>query len=86
MPASPPFVDPSTNTLDTDQIVAEAVPLAKLVGLFAAVALVPMVLSFVALGGLVGVLLTLLTQFVLAVGAGIVLIYVIARGRQLTGQ
>lgn len=46
MSRSPPFIDPETNELDLEQIRAEAVPVAALVLLFAAVALVPFVLAF----------------------------------------
>ncbi|WP_459192845.1 hypothetical protein [Halosimplex sp. J119] len=87
MPSSKPFIDPTTGELDTDQILAEAVPIGKLVLLFGAVSLVPFGLTFLALGNsLVGVLLAALGQFVLAVGAAVVLIYAVARGRQLSGE
>ncbi|WP_254271594.1 hypothetical protein [Haloarcula marina] len=87
MPSQPPFVDPVTNELDTDQILAEAIPLAKLVGVFVAVALVPLGLGFFALGNsAIGAILALLGQFVLAVGTGVVLLYVVARGRQLSSE
>jgi len=87
MPSRPPFADPATGTLDTAQLLSEAVPLAKLIATFVAVALVPFALSFlVGFGGSLGALLTVLGQFVLAVGSGIVLIYCIARGIQLAGE
>lgn len=41
MPSPKPFVDPTTGDLDTNQILSEAVPLGKLVGLFVALGLVP---------------------------------------------
>lgn len=87
MPSSRPFVDSGTGTLDTGQIFAEAVPLAKLVGVVVAVALVPF--AFVlAVGGHspLGLLFTFVAQFVLAVGSGVVLVYVVARGVALAGD
>lgn len=81
----PPFVDPETGSIDTDQVLAEAIPLGSLVGLVAAVALVPFVLAFAA-DDLVGMAFALIGQFVLAVGAGVVLIYVVSRGIQLAGE
>ncbi|WP_123534341.1 hypothetical protein [Halosimplex salinum] len=87
MPSTRPFVDPTTGELDTGQILSEAVPLAKLVVLFVGIALVPFGLVFLALGNsAVGAILALLGQFVLAVGAGVVLLYVVARGIQLSEQ
>jgi hypothetical protein len=86
MPPTRPFVDPVTGTLDTDQILTEAVPLGKLVGLFVAVAFVPLTLAFLLGGGLVGALFALAAQFVLAVGAGVVLLYVVIRGIHLAEE
>jgi len=84
MSPSTPFVDRETGTIDTDQVLAEAVPLAKLVALFAGVAALPFALVFLALGNsILGTVLVVAAQFVLAVGTGIVLMYVIARGTQL---
>ncbi|WP_310898814.1 hypothetical protein [Haloarcula onubensis] len=82
---SPPFVDRGTGELDRDQLLAEAIPLGKLVGLFAALAVVPFALAFLLGGsnGVLGALFVVVGQFVLAVGTGIVLIYVVARGIQL---
>lgn len=81
----PPFVDPATGDLNVAQIRSEARPLAKLIGAFVAVALVPYALVYLALGSsTLGTILALLGQFVLAVGTGIVLMYVVARGRQLS--
>jgi len=84
MPSSAPFVDPATVALDTDQIIAEAFPLAKLAGVFVAVSLVPFGLGFFAGPSALGAVLIALGQFVLAVGTGIVLMYVIARGLELS--
>lgn len=87
MPPSPPFVDRETGTVDTDQILAEAVPIAKLIGLFAAIALVPLIIVVLLAGNsLFGMILAVVAQFILAVGAGIVLLYTISRGIQLADE
>lgn len=84
MPRSQPFIDRETGGLDTDQIRQEVFPLAGLVALFAGLALVPLVFVFLSRGTTpLNVFFTLVAQFVLAVGAGIVLMYVVARGIQL---
>ncbi|AEH35392.1 hypothetical protein [Halopiger xanaduensis] len=84
MPPSIPFIDRDTGTLDTTEIILEAIPLAKLVGGIVAVALVPFAMAFLLRGSvLLGALFSALGQFVLAVGAGIVLIYAIVRALQL---
>lgn len=81
-----PFID-ETGSIDTDEIWLEAVPLAKLVGLFVGISLVPLAIGFLGAGSsAVGALLTVLAQFVLAVGAGIVLMYVVVRGIELSGR
>lgn len=86
MQPSPPFVDPDTGALDTTQIKAEVLPLAGLIALFAGLALVPFVVVFLFAGNsALGVLFTIVAQLILAIGAGIVLMYVIARGIQLAG-
>ena len=87
MAPATPFVDPDTGRLDTDQLLYEAVPLAKLIALFAAVALVPFAVLFL-LGptGPLGALVGLLAQFVLAVGGAVVLMYVIARAQALAAE
>ena len=84
MPPSTPFVDQSTGALDTRQILLEAIPLAKLIGLFVAIALVPLTVVFLFGGNSVlGALLMVVAQFVLAVGSAVVLLYVIARAIRL---
>lgn len=81
-----PFID-ETGALDTDEVWVEVVPLAKLVGLFVGIALVPLAIVFIGAGSsALGGLLTVLAQFVLAVGAGIVLMYVVARGIDLSDR
>lgn len=61
--------------------------IAKLVGLFVAIALVPFVLVVLLAGSSpVGMVLAVVMQFVLAVGAGIVLLYTISGGIQLADK
>lgn len=95
MPTDRPLFRPRSTALDTDQLLAEAVPLAKLVLLIGLVALVPVLLQVVFLEtlGLVPVSLelfqfvfALMTQFVLAVGAGLVLLYVFVRALQFESE
>ncbi|MGB9953212.1 hypothetical protein [Haloarcula sp. Atlit-120R] len=82
-----PFIDPATGELDTAQILSEAVPLAKLIGVFVAGSLLPYAIVFFGSEGSVpGAVLALLGEFILAVGAGVVLMYVIARGIRLAGE
>jgi len=74
--------------LDSGAVWREVVPLARLVAVVGAVALVPLALQwlFVETLGLVPVLTALLsvaTQFVLAVGTGVVLLYVVTRAIRL---
>ena len=83
MPDDPPFINPERGTLNTAQIRTEAYPLAGLVMLFGALALVPFVLSLFAGGSPLSTLFTIIAQLVLAIGTGLVLIYVVARGIQL---
>ncbi|WP_302080451.1 hypothetical protein [Salinibaculum rarum] len=84
MPPSVPFIDRETGALDTDQILSEAYPLTGLIALFAGLALIPFLLAVLfAMNSLLGTLFVIVAQFVLAVGTGIVLMYVIARGIQL---
>lgn len=95
MAADRPFFRPRSTSLDTDQLLEEAVPLAKLVVAIGLVALVPVLLEivFVEVLALVPVSLELfqfvfavLTQFILAVGGGLLLIYVISRGLELHSE
>jgi hypothetical protein len=81
MSASPPFIDHSSGTLDTDKIITESIPLTKLIGLVGVVALIPFAIAstFRIFEGL----FMLFTQFMLAVGSGIVLLYIITRAIQL---
>jgi hypothetical protein len=82
--SSPPFIDQESGELDISQIRAEVFRLAGLIVLFGGVALLVFLITLLVAGNaiLVG-LLTVVTQFVLAVGTGIVLMYVIGRGIQL---
>jgi membrane protein implicated in regulation of membrane protease activity len=84
MPSETPFVDPLTNELDAVQLLREAVALGKLVAIVALAALVPFL--FVVLfgaGSAFGTVFLFATQFVLAVGSGLVLMYVVARAHEL---
>ncbi|AJF27217.1 MULTISPECIES: hypothetical protein [Haloarcula] len=87
MPSSRPFIDPATGELEIARIISEAVPLAKLIGVFVAVSLPPYAVAlFGAENTALGALLALLGDFILAVGAGVVLMYVIVRGIQLADE
>ncbi|MFY4814206.1 hypothetical protein [Haloarcula argentinensis] len=82
-----PFIDPATGEINTAQIISEAVPLAKLIGVFVAGSLFPYSLALLASErSAVGSLLLVVGHFIVAVGAGIALIYVIARGIRLAGE
>lgn len=80
-----PFVDRS-GSLDTDRILAEALPIASLIALFSGIALVPFLLvALLGPTGPLGVLFTVVAQFVLAVGTGVVLLHVLVRAHRLSG-
>lgn len=82
--SAPPFIDGETGGLDTDRIKTEAFPLAGLIALFAGLALVPFVVVLLVGGNsALGLLFTIVGQFILAVGTGVVLMYVITRAIQL---
>ena len=83
MPPSTLFVDQDTGEFDFDQILSEAIPIAKLIGVFVAIALVPFAIAFTFGSGL---FFALLGQFILAVGIGVVLLYLIVRGIQLADE
>jgi hypothetical protein len=84
MPADRPFVDPATGELEPNQIMAEVIPLAKLIGVFVGGAVLPYAFaSFGSESSVLGAVLALVGEFILAVGAGVVLIYVIASGIRL---
>jgi uncharacterized membrane protein len=86
MSAKPPFIDPKTGRIETTEILYEATPLARLIGLFVVVALVPLVVeSFVGDPFGVGVF-SVLAGFVSSIGGAIVLIYVITRSLQLAAD
>lgn len=85
--SSPPFIDPDSGELDLGQIRREAFPLAGLIVLFGGAALLVFLLVLLVSGNsLLGGVLTVLSQFIIAVGTGIVLMYVVARGIQLAGE
>lgn len=84
MPSDRPFIDPVTTEFDIGQLRTEAIPLARLIALVGGVALIPFLVVFL-IGGtsIVGTVFAILGQFILAVGTGLVLMYVIARGIHL---
>ena len=65
--------------LDYDRILTEAIPIAALIGLFAAVSLPAFLLGLVFGPGGLGLLFSLLGQFVLAVGSAVVLLHVVTQ-------
>jgi hypothetical protein len=83
MTRTPPFVDQETGRIDRQRVLVEAIPVAELVGLVAAVALVPFAIAVLLGPSGFRALFVLLTQFALAVGSGVVLIHVVSRGVQL---
>jgi Na+/proline symporter len=84
--SDPPFVDRESGTLDLGQILTEAYTLAGLVVLFAGVAALPFLFAVLFAGSVLSLVFGLLGQLVLAVGAGVVLVYVVARGVQLADE
>jgi len=82
----PPFVDPESGALDLAQIRTEVFPLAGLVLLFGAAALLLFLIGLLLGGGALTGVFTVASQFVLAVGTGVLLLYVIARGIQLADE
>ncbi|WP_203229193.1 hypothetical protein [Halobellus captivus] len=86
MPSRRPFIDAETGSVDRNQVLLEAVPLAKLVLFFVAVAAIPFALVYFLFGSSpVGAVLAVVGQFVLAIGTGVVLIYIVVRGIDLAG-
>ena len=86
MAPSSPFVAPD-GTIETERVLAEAVPLARLIGFVVVAALPPYAVVFLFAGdSLLGQLLAVVGQFVLAVGAGVVLIHAVTRAIRLAGE
>lgn len=85
--SSPPFIDQESGELDLGQIRAEVFPLAALIVVFGGLALlVFLIMLLIGRNSLVAGVLTVVSQLILAVGTGIVLMYVIARGIQLAEE
>jgi len=84
MSAIPPFIDESSGSLDTDQLLVELIPLSKLIALVGLTALLPFGIA-TTFGFFRGVFV-LLSQFIFAVGASIVLMYIITRAIQLAEE
>ena len=73
--------------MDLGRIRAEVFPLAGLILLFGTLALLVFLLTLLVAGNsILGGFLVVVTQFTLAVGTGIVLMYVVARGIQLADE
>lgn len=91
MSPSRPFFEPPSGELDTEQIFDEALPLGKLIGAIGVIALIPvllriLLLDLIGITPVIEVIFTLAVQFILAIGTGLVLIYVIMRSNQLINQ
>jgi len=85
--SSPPFIDQESGELDLRQIRTEVFRLAGLIVLFGGLALLAFLIVLLFAGNtMLGGVLTVVSQFILAVGTGIVLMYVIARGIQLAEE
>lgn len=88
-PPKPFFMSPSEE-LNTDQILDEALPLAKLIGAVVITAFLPILAlqltEFVVDFSILRFIFMLAAQFVLAVGSGIVLLYIIIRANQLLDE
>lgn len=75
----------ATTYLYIAQLVTEALPLGKLIAVFGALSLIPYGIAVFAFPhSIISAVLIVVGQFILATGAGIVLMYVIARGLRLT--
>jgi len=91
MSPSRPFFDPDTGEFDTVQLIEEALPLTRLIGAIVLVALIPILFRVIFQGLLgltigLGFLYMLVSQFILAVGTGLILIYVIVRANQIIDE
>lgn len=86
MPHSKPSVEPD-GSIDKAQVLEEAQALASLVGLVFVAAIVS--LLFTLIGSVIpglGMVFMALGYVIVAIGSGIVLMYIIARGMQLSVQ
>lgn len=80
----PPFIDPGTGEIDIAQIATESLPLGKLIAVFGVLSLIPYAIAvFTFPHSILSAILIVVAQFILAVGTGIVLMYIIVRGLQL---
>lgn len=89
MADSRPFVDMEAGEIETAELWAEAAPIALLIGVFGAIAMGVFLVGFFLsdVFGFAGAWLgAIAARFVLAVGAGVVLLYVVVRGRQLAAD
>lgn len=87
MPSRSPFLTPD-GTVDIPTVLSESIPIARLVGLFAGLSLIPFAAGFAAVGAdsVAGAAFVAIGQLVLAVGAGVVLLHVLVRARYLSGE
>ena len=81
MSSPPPVIHTTTGSLDTYQLLVEIIPLSKLIALVGVTTLLPSGIA-TTFGFFRGVFI-LISQFIFAVGASIVLLYIIARAIQL---
>ena len=84
MSSSTLFIDSTSGTLDTDQLIREAIPLGKLIGSLGLIALIPFAIASTT--RIFQGMFILLTQFLLAVGSALVLLYIITRAIQMSEQ
>jgi hypothetical protein len=84
---SPPFIDEESGELNLGQIRQEVFRLSGFIVLFGGLALLVYLITLLFVGNsLLGGVFIILTQFILAVGTCIVLMYVIGRGIQLADR
>lgn len=86
MSRNTPFIDPGDGSLDVQQILVEAIPLAKLIALFGVIGFVPFAIASLLGPSGFGMIFSIAAQFAFAVGAGIVAIHVVTRGMQLSRE
>lgn len=84
MSSIPPFIDESSGSLDTDQLLVEIIPLGKLIALVGVCTLLPFGIA-TTFGFFRGIFI-FVAQFIFAVGASIVLMYIFTRAIQLAEE
>lgn len=86
MPPSPLFINPETGAIDTTHALEEAIPIARLIITIVGVSLIPFALASMFNGSVLGIFFAVTAQVTLAIGSGLVLMYVISRALQLTSD